>query len=102
MRIEFVRSGGFAGILLTANIDSQTLPQDEAALLERMIEAANFFDLPEQIKPTPPMPDRFEYEITISISQRTHTVAVGESVVTDQLRPLLDRLTELARSGKYR
>ncbi len=56
----------------------------------------------EQIKPASPMPDRFEYQITISSPQRTHTVTVSESLVTDTLRPLVDHLTELARTGKYR
>jgi len=102
MHIEFVRSGGFAGLFLTANIDLQTLSPEESTTLEREINDTAFFDLPEQIKPASPMPDRFEYQITISSSQRTHTVTVSESLVTDSLRPLIDHLTELARTGKYR
>ena len=78
MHIEFVRSGGFAGLFLTANIDLQTLPPDESALLEREINDTAFFDLPEQIKPASPMPDRFEYKITVSSPQRAHTVTVSE------------------------
>ena len=102
MRIEFMRSGGFAGILLSARIDLDKLPPDESAILESRIDEANFFALPEQIKPTVPMPDRFEYQITISSSQRTHTVTISETLVTDPLRPLLEYLTDLARTGKYR
>ena len=102
MRIDFVRSGGFAGILLSARIDLEKLSPDESATLERLINEANFFDLPEQIKPASPMPDRFEYQVTVSSAQRTHTVMVSESLVTDQLRPLLEYLTDLARTGKYR
>jgi hypothetical protein len=102
MRIDFVRSGGFAGILLSARIDLEKLSPDESATLERLINEANFFDLPEQIKPASPMPDRFEYQVTVSSSQRTHTVTVSESLVTEPLRPLLENLTELARTGKYR
>jgi hypothetical protein len=102
MRIEFVRSGGFAGILLSARIDLEKLPPDESAILELRINEANFFNLPEQIKPALPMPDGFEYQVTVSSPQRTHTVTVSESLVTDQLRPLLEYLTDLARTGKYR
>ena len=102
MRIDFVRSGGFAGILLSARIDLEKLSPDESATLERLINEANFFDLPEQIKPASPMPDRFEYQVTVSSSQRTHTVMVSESLVTVPLRPLLENLTDLARTGKYR
>jgi hypothetical protein len=102
MRIEFVRSGGFAGLFLTANIDLQTLPPDESATFEREINDTAFFELPEQIKSSFPMPDRFEYQITVTSPQRTHTVTVSESLVTDALRLLVDHLTDLARTGKYR
>ena len=37
MRIEFVRSGGFAGLFLTANIDLQTLSPEESAAFEKEI-----------------------------------------------------------------
>ncbi|MCL4530132.1 MAG: hypothetical protein M1282_12040 [Chloroflexi bacterium] len=102
MRIEFVRSGGFAGISLTARVDSEKLAPDEKAALEKKISDASFFDLPGQIKPTPPGADMFEYSLTISSPPRTHTVIVSETVVPDKLRPLLDHLTDLARTGKYR
>ena len=102
MRIDFVRSGGFAGISLTAHIDSGMLLPDEAAALEKKVSDANFFGLPEQIKSASPGPDRFEYSVTIASSVRTHTVVVSEALVSDQLRPLLDHLTDLARTGKYR
>lgn len=102
MRIEFVRSGGFAGINLTARVDSEKLAPDEKAALEKKISDASFFDLPEQIKPPSPGPDRFEYSVTVSSSGRTHTVIVSETLVPDKLRPLLDHLTDLARTGKYR
>ena len=102
MHIEFVRSGGFAGLFLRANIDLETLPLGESATLENEINNSAFFDLPEQIKLSSPMPDRFEYQITISSSQQTHTVTIHESSVTNSLRPLIDHLTDLARTGKYR
>ena len=102
MRVEFVRSGGFAGILLVANIDFKNLPPDESAILEKQIEAADFFRLPEVIKPAAAAPDRFEYQITVSSPTQMHTVSVSESLVVDSLRPLIEHLTDLARTGKYR
>ncbi len=102
MRIEFVRSGGFAGISLTARVDSEKLAPDESATLEQKINEAGFFDLPGQIKPASPGADMFEYSVTISLPPRTHTVIVSETVVPERLRPLLDHLTNLARTGKYR
>jgi hypothetical protein len=102
MYIEFVRSGGFAGILLMAKLDLENLSKEESTLLESQIDDAKFFDLPEQIKSASPMADRFEYQITISSPPRKHSVTVHESRVNDSLRPLVDHLTNLARTGKYR
>jgi len=102
MHVSFVRSGGFAGILLTANLDSKTLPVDELSVLEREVADASFFDLPEKLLPAAPVPDGFEYEITVDSSNQTHTVRVGEPLVAESLRPLIDHLVNLARTGKYR
>ena len=100
MHIEFVRSGGFAGMRLSASIDSQHLLPEQASTLEKMIADSGFFDLPEQIKPTAPGPDRFEYRVVISSAGQTHSVNVNEAVIPDRLNPLLDFLTTLAMSGK--
>ena len=102
MRLRFVRSGGFAGILLTANLDPENLAPDEMAALEREVAEASFFDLPDQVGHPPSIPDGFEYEITVSSSTQVRTLKVSETLVTDTLRPLVDHLTNLARTGKYR
>ncbi len=102
MQIEFVRSGGFAGINLVARVNLEKLAPDEAAALEQKINDAGFFDLPAQIKPASRGADLFEYSLTVSSPPRTHTVVVSETVVPEKLRPLIDHLTALARTGRYR
>jgi hypothetical protein len=66
MHIEYVRSGGFGGIRLTGSFDTENLPPEQAATLGKLIDGASFFRLSEQIKPTLPVPDQFEYRVTIS------------------------------------
>ena len=100
MRIEFVRSGGFAGMRLAATIDTQDLPAGQGATLEKMIAETGFFDLPEQIKPASPGPDRFEYQVQVSSAAQKHSINVSESVMPERLRPLFDLLTSLAMSSK--
>jgi len=100
MHIEFVRSGGFTGIRLSASIDTQQLLAEQASTLEKLIEESGFFDLPAQIKPTTPGPDRFEYQVVVSSNGQTHSVNVSESVAPERVRPLLDFLTTIAMSGK--
>jgi hypothetical protein len=100
MRIEFVRSGGFAGIRLAGNFDTQQLLPEQSSTLDKLVEAAGFFSLPQEIKPPTPAVDRFEYQVTISTGQQTHSVRVSEPAAPENLRPLLDYLTTLTISSK--
>lgn len=98
MRIEFERTGGFAGMRVAATIDSQTLPEDKAQALKEMIEQAGFFDLPPRlVSPTPGM-DQFQYRLTIESAERgIHTIETSDAAAPPQLQPLLRELTLLAR-----
>ncbi|MBI3739522.1 MAG: hypothetical protein HY258_10795 [Chloroflexi bacterium] len=100
MKIDFVRSGGFAGLRLAVNVDTQTLPADQSAALEKLIRDSGFFNLPEQIKSPSGGADRFEYRLTISDAGRSHSVTVSEAAMPESLRPLIDRLTEMAKSPR--
>ncbi len=96
MRIDFTRTGGFAGIQLTNNVDTAELPPDQAAALEKLIGEAGFFSLPERLMPDRPVPDRFEYEVTVTSGEQTHTVVVNDAAAPASLKPLLNYLTTLA------
>ena len=97
MRIEFERSGGFAGLLVRASVDTAALPANEAGQLEEWVEQAGFFSLPERLRGAPSAADRFLYRLTIESGDRRHTVEMGESAVPPALSPLVDWLTDAAR-----
>jgi hypothetical protein len=98
-RVEFERTGGFAGMRVAAAIDSTKLPPEDARQLEENLAAAGFFHLP----PRPASPaggaDSFHYRITVEEGGRKHTVECGESAAPEALQPLLRQLTLLARQG---
>jgi hypothetical protein len=100
MHVEFIRSGGFAGIKVAGSFDTKQLLPEQGSTVDKLIEGASFFDLPEKIKPISPVADRFEYRITISSEQQTHSVNVSEAAIPDQLRPLVDYLTTLVIESK--
>ena len=102
MRIEFVRSGGFAGMRLTCNVDTSDLPQEQASSLDKLVSDAGFFELPETLAPKSPMPDRFEYRLTVDGAEQSHSVVVSDAAAPESLRPLLNYLTTLAIAGKNR
>ncbi len=100
MHIDFLRSGGFGGLRLTVNVDLEQLEADEAALVKRLIDQAGFFDLPARLEPKLKGADRFEYQLTITSIDRSHTVQMSDSAVPDKVQPLIDHLTSLPRTRK--
>jgi hypothetical protein len=97
MKIEFERTGGFAGLTLKKVIDSDKLPPEDANRLHQLIEASDFFNLPETIAAPGPSVDRFHYTVTVEDSGKKHTVDVDEAAVPPNLKPLLQWLTTTAR-----
>ncbi len=102
MIIQLERSGGFAGMVLHAQVDTEALDPQEKASLESMVEAANFFSLPEKIMPAGPGADRFSYRITIQKSGASRIVEVSESGVPETLQPLIQRILFLKRTSQNR
>ena len=102
MYVEFERSGGFAGLCLQLQVDTTTLPKAEAAELLQMVQQSAFFTLPEQSVAESSGADRFNYKLTIEHEGQRHTVETMDSSAPATLTPLLERLTRMARSGRYR
>lgn len=98
MQIQFERSGGFGGLRLATTVETSTLPEEEAQAVEQELQAANFFDLPAQIPSTGA--DQFQYLLTVRAGDSEHTVEVGESALPEELRPLVQRLSRLARRAR--
>lgn len=96
MLVEFQRSGGFAGTSLTTRVDTEELPPPEAEELARLVERADLQTLAKR-PPGPGRADRFQYDLAITLEDRRYEVTLGETEVPETARPLLDRLTELAR-----
>ena len=90
MRIEIERTGGFAGLSMTAAVDIDDLPAEEAAVLHAALAAARFFELPARIEGDAPGADRFHYQLTVIEPDRRHTIQAGESALPAALRPLVD------------
>jgi hypothetical protein len=97
MKLDFVRSGGFAGLRLALAIDTDSLPAEAASRILQLVEAAGFFELDQGAVDRSAAPDRFEYRLTIeSAIWGKHAIVLAESAVPDEARPLLDHLTSLA------
>ena len=99
MRIRFKSEGGFAvvpGIQSAVDIDTSRLSISDAAQIESLVRAADFFNLPPQLGTLHPgAADQPTYSITID----TRTVVVVEAAAPPSLQRLIDRLRRAGRSG---
>lgn len=98
-RILFERSGGFMGRKVSLDIDVNELSQEQAASLRELLDEADFFDLPEDLRRTP-APDEFSYSMTVEMGERRHSVRVSDTSMPEELRPLLKELNKLLRQKK--
>ena len=99
MRIIFERSGGFLGTKSSLTIDLDDLPLDKAGMLRRFLDEADFFALTAD-PPTPPIPDGFQYTLTVETGTARHTVRTTDMTMPESLRSLIDELSQIARTQR--
>lgn len=97
IRARFRRSGGFAGIPLTATVTADELGQEHAAQLRELLTAGSQEQAPEASGGGGA--DRFQYELDLDDGQHHRSFSWNESRVPEPVRPLLAALTRRARPG---
>jgi Emfourin len=98
-QISFERSGGFMGRKVSLQLSLEELPASQSETLQRLLDEADFFNLPENLI-TSPLPDEFVYTITVEAGTRKRTIRVSDTSASESLRPLLEELSRRARSGR--
>src|SRR6266498_4103573 len=97
-KITFKRSGGFIGRGMRFELNLNNLPISAVRNITRLVEEAQFFDLPENLIKNF-KPDEYQYTITVDAGITNHTVHTSDSSAPESLRPLLEKLSRLARGG---
>jgi hypothetical protein len=95
--IHFERVGGFTGIPVKVEVDSNDLSPGERNDLHKMIIESRFFELEQSNESLNAMPDRFQYTLSIEGNEKKHTMNLYEQEIPDDLRVLLRYLTMKAR-----
>lgn len=98
--IWFERSGGFTGIPTQVEVDSRSLSTEEAEKLWQLIEDSGFFEANKNDSIPEGLPDQFQYKITIEHGGNNLKVALSQASIPDNLHPLINYLTQKARSQK--
>ncbi len=98
MIVRHERSGGFAGITITAEVDSESLSAKEAKKLKELVEQAFPADQLKKKKTT--MPDQFEYEFVIEDGNKSRKYLVNDETITDDMRALSQWIIAAAQKQK--
>jgi len=96
-KITFKRSGGFAGGGLRFELNLNALPISTVRSITRLVEQAQFFDLPENLIRIS-QPDDCQYTITVDAGITNHTVHTNDSTMPSSLRPLVRELSLMSAS----
>ncbi len=96
MQVYFERSGGFMGLHLQTTVDTDDLPPGEAAQWEQTLASARFYTLPSALAEDK-RTDSFVYKLTVITPEQEHTALCTDDDAPEELRPLLRRLTIMAR-----
>jgi hypothetical protein len=89
VKVTLVQSGGFGGLRVATVADAESLAPDKAHELKGLVEAAGFFELPEQMGIPPKHADRFQYRIAVSDGDRDRTIRVSDEALSDPLKELV-------------
>ena len=92
--ITFKRCGGFVGKGMRFHLSLDELPTSDARALIRLIEQAQFFNIPENLI-VKFNPDEYQYTITVDAGVICHTVRTNDTTMPALLRPLVDQLSSL-------
>ena len=95
-RINFRRTGGMIGREIESVIDLDEMPANESQELERLLHETNFFEIPQNLI-EPAIPDEYEYTVTVQAGNTHHTIHTSDTSAPESLRPLLEKLSTLAR-----
>ena len=98
MRIEYKCSGGYGGLRLAYQCDTDALPADESKTILDLIEAARALELdPKEVStPSRSIPDDFVCRLTLSTDEMKNSFSFNELSVPKNLRRLSAYLRKLA------
>lgn len=96
-RIKFERTGGFAGIRLAADIEVNSLPDDQKKEILELLDEMDFEEIPEKLAGKMPVPDEFVYSVIVESKEREYKVLAGESALPGDMQPLLEILEGIAK-----
>lgn len=97
MKVQLSRTGGIAGITMSAAVEAAELPAEHQQIVGELIrdEIASVEDQ-KTAHPANLGADRFTYQLDVDDGHRTRNFNWVDPQIPDQVRPLLDTLMKRA------
>jgi len=92
LRVELVRSGGFANLRVRRALDVRELPPAEAEQLRRLVDRVDLDSLNADAQ-GPAIADRFQYDLTVASAEETRQATFGEAPSLE-VRALIEYLLD--------
>ena len=94
MKIEFRQSGGYGGLIMGTEINTDLLTAEEAAKLQSLVEQSEIL---AQSKQTPNSADLLQYQIIIETKEGVRQVSYDDLSLPESAVPLLEYLQDRAK-----
>ena len=95
MKVKFVQSGGYAGLRMGCDLDTDSLPAEEAAMLQSLVEQSGFFQA--QSDRTPTARDLLNYSIAVETNEGSSQISFDDLSMPDGIAPLVKYLQSRAK-----
>src|SRR5215211_5558047 len=97
VRVEVVRSGGFAGLTRAAAMDTEELDAELAERLRKLVDESQIESLTST--PSGSGADRFQYDVTVTRGNDRTSIVLHESSMPDAVRRLVRWVLQGASPG---
>jgi hypothetical protein len=96
MKVRYRQSGGFAGLVMGCDLDTEKMPPEEAGELTRLVKQAQI----ERVgtKQSSRGRDLSSYSISVAEGSRVTTARFDDMTVPAHAQPLLDFLKSRAKA----
>jgi hypothetical protein len=95
MKIKFRQSGGYAGLRMGCELDTNLLSPEEATKLQSLVEQSDIFQTKSDRSEN--TADLIDYEITIETKAAKRQVTFDDLTLPEKILPLLDYLQSQAK-----
>lgn len=97
-RIQFERTGGFAGIRLATDFELDDLPREQAHRLRELLDDLDIDEYNRKHAHEPRVPDSFSYTIVVFTDERQYQIETGDNTASEKMNDLLALLTQIMRA----